>query len=791
MARLKISLVVLLAAAVSIIVLAQTNAQTSTTTVADTTPPVISAVSGTTNIGVTMVTWTTDEPSDSVVEHGSGPSYGSVISNSFLVTNHSVQLNVGFGYDYTYYFRVKSKDASGNVAVSGQQTIFVPLPNVACTDSDNGLTYNQKGTGTGIYAGAVVGYHKIYGQEPHPATPKDTTDQFSTYIDHCATATQLNEGFCSGGKLSAFGYQCPYGCTNGACNAAPAKVACTDSDNGQNLNTKGVAKGFFAGGPVSYSAIYGLEPNPDSAKTTADNFSTYYDYCVNSIQLNESFCDSNGNLAALSFPCSYGCNASAGVCNSPPNDAPPVITAAVKSANTLHPTTIYAGLRAYISITVTDDKGIAFANFNAPGMRYSSADVTLYQCANVKSCSEPVYIIIPDKAGNYTVTVTAKDSAGQTDIKTVAFTAQGCATNSECGGTYFNTGTATTCGPYGASLYTQRMQGQTVAVCSVGTCSEKIQDGVLEDCGVNNKVCGFSPQNGGQFQCVAKPAADCSAGSPITSSCQCGLSSYESYGYCCKDSAGKLYHSTSACPTVSSASVVPGAGAPEPATNEAGVWAQVDVGNGQIAGAAICTRAVCGLNGEYHGYVPPSSWISGSVWWPTAKRYIWQLPGQAGYNSGTFNFNTYVFTVPGGTIYNGQFTATIATSTASSPVVYPAASSVTTPAAPSPAPTVAEPAANPVVFPTTTLPAAVAFPTTTVATTTVPAAPAFVAPSLAVTPPAEAPPAPSEQFFSTRREILRDLRAVERSVKRGEAELDQKQLRTIKAKLLTLPPGTA
>jgi len=122
--------------------------------------------------------------------------------------------------------------------------------------------------------------------------------------------------------------------------------------------------------------------------------------------------------------------------------------------------------------------------------------------------------------------------------------------------------------------------------------------------------------------------------------------------------------SPSPSPTTTT-SGIPGAGAPEPTNDDAGVWAQVDISTGQIAGSSICTRSVCGLNGEYHGYVPPSSFATGSVWWPTSKRYIWQIAGQAGYSSGSFNFNTYIFTVSGGTIYNGKFTPTPTTNTTS------------------------------------------------------------------------------------------------------------------------------
>lgn len=144
----------------------------------------------------------------------------------------------------------------------------------------------------------------------------------------------------------------------------------------------------------------------------------------------------------------------------------------------------------------------------------------------------------------------------------------------------------------------------------------------------------------------------------------------QSYGFPTSDFATGAYTLKvcweDACPAASTGVVnftvnapsTPGAGAPEPLNDEPGVWAQVDIATGQILTATICTRSVCGINGEYHGYVPPPSWSTGTIWWPTSKRYIWQLPGQAGYGTGTFNFSTYVFTIAGGTIYNGVLTPT-------------------------------------------------------------------------------------------------------------------------------------
>lgn len=103
-----------------------------------------------------------------------------------------------------------------------QDTVNITEP-IFCNDSDSGTNTSVKGTATGTYAGARSGYIAIYGQEPNPTYPKTTTDKFSTYIDHCATTTQLNEGFCdASGRLQAIGLPCADGCKDGVCLAPPA-----------------------------------------------------------------------------------------------------------------------------------------------------------------------------------------------------------------------------------------------------------------------------------------------------------------------------------------------------------------------------------------------------------------------------------------------------------------------------------------------------------------------------------------------------------------------------------------
>ena len=117
-----------------------------TTPPADTTPPVISAVSaGSVTQTSATVTWTTDETSDSQVEYGTSTSYGSSTPLSgVLVTNHSVSVS-GLTASTQYHFRVKSKDASGNLAVSPDATFTTSDPVADTTSPTVGLTAPTNG----------------------------------------------------------------------------------------------------------------------------------------------------------------------------------------------------------------------------------------------------------------------------------------------------------------------------------------------------------------------------------------------------------------------------------------------------------------------------------------------------------------------------------------------------------------------------------------------------------------------------------------------------------------------
>lgn len=95
----------------------------------DTTPPVISSV-GSSGITVSSATinWTTNEASDTQIDYGTTYSLGSsTVLNPAMVTSHAQSLS-GLLAATTYYYRVKSRDAAGNLATSANYTFTTSAP---------------------------------------------------------------------------------------------------------------------------------------------------------------------------------------------------------------------------------------------------------------------------------------------------------------------------------------------------------------------------------------------------------------------------------------------------------------------------------------------------------------------------------------------------------------------------------------------------------------------------------------------------------------------------------------
>jgi hypothetical protein len=118
----------------------------------DTTPPTISAVSATVNGTGAVIAWITNEPADSQVEYGTSSNYGlSTTLEATAVTSHSRTLS-GLAVNSAIHYRVKSRDAAGNLAVSPdytlttgsslssiQETLYLPFIRLSSDGSDDSL----------------------------------------------------------------------------------------------------------------------------------------------------------------------------------------------------------------------------------------------------------------------------------------------------------------------------------------------------------------------------------------------------------------------------------------------------------------------------------------------------------------------------------------------------------------------------------------------------------------------------------------------------------------------------
>ncbi|MBE3136433.1 MAG: fibronectin type III domain-containing protein [Thermoplasmata archaeon] len=93
-----------------------------------------------------IISWDTDEDSDSVVNYGTTTALGNTSSDSTMVTSHSILLT-NILPDTTYYYEVQSTDASSNTATDNNNGSYYTFPdttppvisNVASSD----ITYNS------------------------------------------------------------------------------------------------------------------------------------------------------------------------------------------------------------------------------------------------------------------------------------------------------------------------------------------------------------------------------------------------------------------------------------------------------------------------------------------------------------------------------------------------------------------------------------------------------------------------------------------------------------------------
>lgn len=159
----------------------ETTASGYSFTTLDDTPPVISNIQV---VDITetsaRITWETDEPATSVVNYGLDATYGTELSDSALVTEHSI-IVTGLDPGTLYHFKVGSADDSGNYAESGDETFTTlsdePPANiinliVTPGDSQNYLEWANP------VDDDLAGIWIVYRTDGYPTDPNDGTFLF-------------------------------------------------------------------------------------------------------------------------------------------------------------------------------------------------------------------------------------------------------------------------------------------------------------------------------------------------------------------------------------------------------------------------------------------------------------------------------------------------------------------------------------------------------------------------------------------------------------------------------------
>jgi len=173
----------------------------------DTMPPALAdiSVAGITDRSA-IIRWTTDESASSVVEYGQTADHGLTARGAGGVRSHRVTLS-GLEQETGYHYRVVSRDAAGNEAVSADLT-FVTVkyegPPLVCSDSDGGVVPEKLG---------VVAFNN------------------ERFQDACLDAASVVEHYCDNEAEASMVMDCGAGkkCFAGACvdeNYDPLQAVC-------------------------------------------------------------------------------------------------------------------------------------------------------------------------------------------------------------------------------------------------------------------------------------------------------------------------------------------------------------------------------------------------------------------------------------------------------------------------------------------------------------------------------------------------------------------------------------
>ncbi|KKQ06027.1 MAG: hypothetical protein US16_C0027G0005 [Candidatus Moranbacteria bacterium GW2011_GWE2_36_40] len=93
----------------------------------DVVAPIVSDISVTSSFNSALVSWTTDENSNSYVEFGITTGYGRIFGHSTLTMDHNVQLPADLIQNTTYHYRIHSTDGSGNESISLDGTFLTEM----------------------------------------------------------------------------------------------------------------------------------------------------------------------------------------------------------------------------------------------------------------------------------------------------------------------------------------------------------------------------------------------------------------------------------------------------------------------------------------------------------------------------------------------------------------------------------------------------------------------------------------------------------------------------------------
>jgi purine nucleosidase len=212
----------------------------------DTAPPVISAVgaSSITPNGAS-ISWTTDEASDSQIEYGTTTAYGSTTTlDASRTVSHSQALG-GLVAATLYHYRVKSKDAAGNLATSPDFTFTTASPPSPGTIEVRKVIV--PGDDPGRFDLQVDGV-----TEKTDASDGDTTGPVPV-----ATGTNHSVGELAGTETSLSDYSSSISCTR---NGAPAESGSGTSLAGITANPNDVDVCTITNTRVPYVRPKGASP---------------------------------------------------------------------------------------------------------------------------------------------------------------------------------------------------------------------------------------------------------------------------------------------------------------------------------------------------------------------------------------------------------------------------------------------------------------------------------------------------------------------------------------------------